>query len=256
MEPVECFLKQRSGVAQIFLEKEKEKIGNGSGFLIKGGIVTNSHVIRKASFDTIAIRFDDTNPEDQESYIRIVIDDVVKAESSEEEKDYAFLRMEEPEFEGRHRFNFAIKENIEVGQRVAFMGYPFGMFNLTSHIGYLSSIYVKNEVKIFQIDGSINGGNSGGPLVSLDTGNVIGIVTRAQTGLIEDQFNNLIRTFEKNRHELSKFEISISFAGFNAVEGFIETQDAMEIIVQNLRRSANVGIGYAFSSEYVRDSVG
>lgn len=255
MEPSDCFRLQKSGVVQIYLEKNHQKIGNGSGFLVNNGIVTNSHVIRAANFDAIAIRFDESNPNDQENYIRVVINDVVAAESHENEKDYAFLKMAEPEFNGKYRFNFSEDEEIEVGQRVAFMGYPFGLNNLTCHIGYISSIYEKNDVRIFQIDGSVNGGNSGGPLISLESGHVIGLIARSQTGLIEEQFKNLLHALRSNQEVLSKAKTSMSIGGFDPVQGFIASQAAMEIIAQNLRRSANVGIGYAFSSDYAKDHI-
>ncbi len=185
----------------------------------------------------------------------MVIDDVVAAESHENDKDYAFLQMAEPEFNGKYRFDFSEDEEIVVGQRVAFMGYPFGLDNLTCHIGYISSIYEKSDVRIFQIDGSVNGGNSGGPLISLESGHVIGLITRSQTGLIEEQFKNLLHALRSNQEALSKAKTIMRIGGFDPVQGFIASQAAMEIIAQNLRRSANVGIGYAFSSDYVKDHI-
>ena len=254
MNPIQCFEDCSSGTVQIFLEKEGRKIGSGSGFLINDGIITNYHVVRATSFDAIAIRFDGDDPSDQGSYIRVTIDDVVAAESPENEMDYAFLSMNELEFEGRYKFTFS-EESVKVGQKIAFMGYPFGMFNLTCHIGYISSIYTKNDVLIYQIDGSVNGGNSGGPLISLDTGNVIGIVTRAQTGLIEKQFDNLIQTLQSNQQALSKAKTIMKIGGFDPVQGFIASQAAMDVIAKNIKRSANVGIGFAFSSQYVYEKI-
>lgn len=253
MGPIKCFQECRSGVVQIFLERDHQKIGNGSGFLVSGGIITNSHVIRETDFDAIAIRFDDSDPAGQNSYIRVIINDVIAAESLENERDYAFLKMEEPEFNGRHLFSFSENETVKVGQMIAFMGYPFGMYNLTCHTGYISSIYEKNDILVYQIDGSINGGNSGGPLISLDSGDVIGIVTRAETGLVKEQFDNLINGLKSNQQAFSKAETSVTISGLDPVKGFIASQAAMEVIAQNLRRSANVGIGYAFSSDHVRD---
>lgn len=253
MDPIKCFKECRSGVVQIFLERDHRKIGGGSGFLVSGGIITNSHVIRATDFDAIAIRFDESDPGDQNSYLRVIINDVIAAESSEDEKDYAFLKMKEPEFSGRHLFSFSKNETVKVGQMIAFMGYPFGIYNLTCHTGYISSIYEKNDVLVYQIDGSVNGGNSGGPLISLDSGDVVGIVTRAQTGLIEEQLNNLMNALKSNQQALSKAKASVIFGGFDSVKGFVASQAAMEVITQNLRRSANVGIGYAFSSDYIRD---
>ena len=62
MNPIQCFENSFSGALQICLEKEGQKIGNGSGFLIDDGIITNSHVIRAADFDAIAIRFNGDDP--------------------------------------------------------------------------------------------------------------------------------------------------------------------------------------------------
>jgi len=253
MDPIKCFQECRSGVVQMFLERDHQKIGSGSGFLVSGGIITNSHVIRKIDFDAIAIRFNESDAADQSSYIRVIVNDVIAAESSENEKDYAFLKMEEPEFNDRHLFSFSENEMVKVGQMIAFMGYPFEMHNLTCHTGYISSIYEKNGVLVYQIDGSVNGGNSGGPLISLDSGDVIGIVTRAQTGLIEEQFSDLINALKSNQEALSQVKSGVSIAGIDPIRTLAASQAAMEIIAQNLRRSANVGIGYAFSSDHVRD---
>jgi hypothetical protein len=44
-------------------------------------------------------------------------------------------------------------------------------------------------------------------------------------------------------------------AGFDLTEGFLVTQSAMERLAQNIRRSANVGIGYAFCAGNVRDAI-
>ncbi len=253
MDPIKCFQEFRSGVVQIFLERDHQKIGSGSGFLVSGGIITNSHVIHKTNYDVIAIRFDESDSADQNSYVRVIINDVIAAESLENERDYAFLKMEEPEFTGRHLFSFSENETVKVGQMIAFMGYPFGMYNLTCHMGYISSIYEENGGLIYQIDGSVNGGNSGGPLISLDSGDVIGLVTRAETGLIKEQFSNLMNALKSNQQAFSKAKSSVIFGDFDSRKHFVKSQAAMEVIAKNLRRSANVGIGYAFSSDDVRD---
>lgn len=264
MNPVELIDHVRSGIAQISLERERERISSGSAFLVEGGLVTNSHNIRSFRFEALAIRFADTDPNRPESYVRLPpesLDRVVAAESQEGEKDYVYLKLWEPEFEGRHIFEFVDSSVLSVGQQIVFLGFPFGMYQLTSHIGYVSSIYERNMVKIIQIDGSVNGGNSGGPLLELETGRVAGIVTRAVTGLIEEQFLHLIEALQKNQIVLrqSRSRGSISFAvggvDIDPLQAIEVSQHAMERIAQNLRRSANVGIGYAYSANYVRDHV-
>jgi len=256
MEIVKLIKETRSGVVQILIERDKKLIGSGSGFLVEGGFVTNSHNIRSHEIDVIAIRFDDTNPNDSSNFIRIAPDDCVAAESSKDEKDFVYLKMSEPEFNGRHVFQFLeSNDSIMVGESSVFLGFPFGMTQLTSHMGFISSIHNRNGIKVLQIDGSVNGGNSGGPLVDIKTGKVAGIITRAVTGLIEEQFKYLLDALQQNRKMLNNAKSLMSIGGIDPIEGIKASQAAMEQIAKGLLRSANVGIGYAYSAEYVRDAI-
>ncbi|MEW6359946.1 MAG: serine protease [Planctomycetota bacterium] len=258
MMPIELIAAVRSGVAQVIVERDRERVGSGSAFLVDGGIITNSHNLRKVPYDALAIRFADTDAADPANYIRIVPDDCILAESPEEEKDYAYLKLDEPEFSGRHVFEFCCSDKpLSVGEQVVFLGFPFGMSGmsqLTSHVGHVSSIHNQKDVEIIQIDGSVNGGNSGGPLIDLTTGQVAGIVTRAVTGLIEEQFRNLICALRQNQ-EVCKRSQGMMTMGFDLAQAIGASYAAMEQISRDLFRSANVGIGYAYSARYARDAV-
>lgn len=256
MNPVELIDQVRSGVAQVLVERDRERIGSGSGFLVEGGLVTNSHNIRSRDIDAIAIRFGDTDPEDPESYIRLLPEDCLVAESLEGEKDYAYLSLLDSDFGDKHVFEFTDSSNpLSIGEQVVFLGFPFGMSQLTSHIGYVSSIHERNGVEIIQIDGSVNGGNSGGPLLDLKTGKVAGIVTRAVTGLIEEQFNRLIDALRQNQEACKGAQVTMRVGDIDPIQALGASQVAMEQIARDLHRSANVGIGYAYSSRYVRDHI-
>jgi len=255
---MELIAKVRSGVAQVRLEREGKTVATGTAFLVQGGLVTNSHVIRKAGdYDAVAIRFDDNHPEDTTQYIRLAkasFDDAVVAESSESDADYAYVHLDEDEFGGRHRFTFAKSPRLDVGQQVVFVGFPFGMPQLTCHLGHVSSLHIRNGVDIIQIDGSVNGGNSGGPLLSLESGQVVGIVTRAWTGL-ETKFDDLLEALRKNQEVLKQPRAHVSIGGIDTMDAFRATLAAVEQVAYHLRRSANVGIGYAFASEELRKRI-
>lgn len=256
MNPVELIAQMRSGVAQVLVEHERVRIGSGSGFLVEGGLVTNSHNIRSRDVDAIIIRFADTDSEDSASYIRMLPEDCVVAESPENERDYIYLRLLDSDFNDRYVFEFTDSSSpLSVGEQVLFLGFPFGMTQLTSHIGYVSSIHERNEVEIIQIDGSVNGGNSGGPLLDLKTGKVAGIVTRAVTGIIEEQFNRLIEALQQNQAACRGAQITMTIGSINPIQAIEASQRAMEKIARDLYRSANVGIGYAYSAKYVRDYI-
>ena len=106
---------------------------------------------------------------------------------------------------------------------------------------------------MIQIDGSVNGGNSGGPLLEMDGGTVIGIVTRAHVGFVAEQFDNLIGALRNNVDVLANQRASISIGGVDPIQAVRGSQAAMVEIAATLRRSANVGIGFAFSSSHISE---
>ncbi|GMV83805.1 MAG: hypothetical protein AMXMBFR7_49890 [Planctomycetota bacterium] len=178
-------------------------------------------------------------------------------ESPTQDKDYVVIGIEE-KLLGRHRFSFASDDGISAGDQILFLGYPFRMNRLTAHVGYVSSIFENNKVCVYQIDGSVNGGNSGGPMLTISSGKVAGIVTRALKGTIDEDFENLILCLGDNIRLLEQVVqcgISLSVGGFDAVEGVKSCQAAIKNIAENLYMSANVGIGYAFSSKYLRNKL-
>jgi len=260
MKPTELIKRCRSGIAQISLENDRECIGSGSAFLVDGGLVTNSHNLRRITFDTLVIRFESDINNNYSNEIRLSSQHCIEsiaAESPENEKDFVYIILSEPECNGRHIFEFSDSSSLIVGEQIVFMGYPFSSPHLTSHIGYVSSLHKSNGVEIIQIDGSVNSGNSGGPLIDLKTGKVAGIVTRAETGLLKEQFNQLLQAL-KNNHEILKHQQSfakISIAGIDPIQAMKASQASMEQIVTQLRRSANVGIGFAFSAKYVKEDI-
>jgi hypothetical protein len=255
--PVEHIAKVRSGIAQI-----SPVINNnvsdplGSAFLVEGGLVTNSHVLSTTASKHIAIRFADTDPNDIANYIIINnFKKIIARESPESARDYAYLKFDHQHFKNRHVFQFTDSSNLSVGEQVVFLGFPFGDQNMTSHIGYVSAMYIKNNVQIIQLDGSINGGNSGGPLLDLKTGKVVGIITKTNIGFLVKQFDELIESLKQNQIVLEKRQKMLDLGGVDPMNALKVSQAAMERIAKNLRQSANVGIGYAYSSNYVRDDI-
>lgn len=247
-----------SGIVHLVFLLNRERVSSGSGFLSGKRLITNSHVIRFGDFDTVAIRFHDSNTADLSDAIKLSRDDflsIVIKELPEEMEDYAVLRADEPEFAGRYNFELGSVEDVVVGQQVVFLGFPFDSLHLTAHVGYVSSKHQTKGINILQIDGSVNGGNSGGPLLTIESRRVAGIVTRKETGLGK-QFKELIKGLQNNQELLQQLKGmgTVSFFGLDIMGAFRASQATMEKIALNIERSANVGIGYAYSAEYVARS--
>jgi serine protease Do len=140
----------------------------GSGVILdpSGYIVTNEHVIRKAS----------------EIHVTLQDKTTVKATlvSSDPENDLAVLKV--PAGDKLHAAPIGTSTDLMIGETAIAAGNPFGLENSVS-VGVISaknrSIVADGEVvfdDFLQTDAAINPGNSGGPLLNIH-GEVIGINT-------------------------------------------------------------------------------
>ncbi len=144
--------------------------GVGSGFFISGDgyIVTNSHVVKDASY--IAVTTYDGKKYEAETV------------GTDEENDIAVLKINVPTDVDITFLEFGSSSTLTVGQKVLAIGNPFG-FDRTMASGIISGLSrpIRNEegkvlLGMIQTDTPINPGNSGGPLLN-SKGLVIGIST-------------------------------------------------------------------------------
>ena len=142
------------------------RIGQGSGFVISadGYILTNNHVVQDA--EEITVIFNDG----KETVASIV--------GTDPSTDIALIKIEKEHLE---YLTLGDSENIEVGELVMAIGSPF-RFQSTVSMGIVSAkgrsgigaVPVENFI---QTDAAINIGNSGGCLISMANGAVIGMNT-------------------------------------------------------------------------------
>jgi S1-C subfamily serine protease len=253
MPLMELFEQVRSGVFHINFVAQGRRVASGSGFLVSGLLVTNNHVFRGPPNAEVFIRHADSDPQRFEDAVRMPSAEFarrLRSGSDEQNFDFAVLDMPELVRDGTHQFTFAPENTAKVGKSVAFLGYPLEHQNLVCHAGLISSIYQTGPVKVLQLDASVNASNSGGPLLDVGTGQVIGIVTRKATGLTQ-MFQQLLQSFEQNIQALQGAQGMVGLGGVDPILALMASQRQMQTVAREIERSANVGIGYAFSSEHV-----
>lgn len=153
-----------------FLEPVITSSGSGSGSIIdkRGYVVTNMHVIEKASTITISLA-------DGSSYEGTVV-------GTDEESDIAVLKFTPPSGVLLKTISFGDSDTLKIGQKVIAIGNPFALertmttgiiSGLGRPIQESSNVIIRNMI---QTDAAINPGNSGGPLLD-SQGRMIGINT-------------------------------------------------------------------------------
>ncbi len=160
-------------------EKEKTKIGGGSGFIISkdGYVLTCNHVVKDPTADYTVI-IDPTKKYPAKVLAKDPLTDVAILKIKG--KDFPCLEMGD-------------SSEIELGETVLAVGNPLGEFEDTLSSGIISGLSRKITAHggpmvratslrgLIQTDAAINPGNSGGPLVNME-GKAIGINTAMVIG--------------------------------------------------------------------------
>ena len=202
----------------IFSIKDGKIIGTGTGFVYQeyGTVVTCAHVVSEDGVD-IMLRFSD---EDDPMPAKVVLLD--------SEHDIALLSFDDAE---KRKTPLEYDDtDVAEGKAIIFSGYPLGINDLTTHQGIISSkINDDLGMERYSIDGSVNPGNSGGPLMSID-GKVIGIInaTRQENAAYIRQIKSLPQVG------------AVSILGLDLIK-------MLNSIVDNLQ----LGIGYAVPAYYI-----
>jgi S1-C subfamily serine protease len=226
--------------------------------MVNGYLVTNFHVIYPHPPNSIVVlRTYDSNPEILLDGILIIsasFESLTETASDDIHDDYIVLNI--PELREKKLYNFILgsPKSKRIGDNIFFLGYPFEHRNLVCHTGAISSFYKDKNVDVIQIDGSVNASNSGGPLIDPVTSEVIGIITRKSTGLTQS-FDQLRSIIEENIKMLTQegFIATAIIGNIDLIQGMRHNQHQMLIITHEIQRSANVGIGYAFSIEPLKN---
>jgi S1-C subfamily serine protease len=156
-------------------------VGTGSGFFVTpdGHIITNKHVIGDM---------------DQDVSVKMMDGAVVNGRVVQVARDYdlALIKINGP---SANWLRLADEKEYESGTETLAIGTPAGLEWSVSK-GILSAVRMYNNILYIQTDTPINVGNSGGPLISLETGNVLGVNTFAIRKDVAEGLNFAIASTE------------------------------------------------------------
>ena len=157
---------------------DRKGSGLGAGFVVdagRGWIMTNAHVVgRSPSRVEIALHGQDFS-EATKVYVDPFLDlAVLKVSNAADTKG-----IEEPRLE--------CDDIPPVGHPVGAFGHPWRL-QFTGTRGIISGVTARYRTELLQTDAPINQGNSGGPLISLDSGRIVGINTAGIRGAQNTNF--------------------------------------------------------------------
>ena len=218
--------------------------GSGFHFLLPEIVITNYHVVDGADTKQAPAIEGVTEAGD-----RLQLELV--AHSPANLHDYAILRVRSPVPNNRHVLQPRIVTPVPRGTEVLFPGFPHGIAHLLVQRANVSGLVSPD---VFYLDGSINGGNSGGPIIDVSDGRVVGIVTQrrflggADLQALAQSAEQLRMHCQNSAGSGSVQIMGIDFGKFSQMMA-----EAMLILRQSLESNANSGIGIGFSIRFVTE---
>jgi S1-C subfamily serine protease len=209
------------------------KSRSGTAFLHKGGrLITASHVIENCSFQEVAL----ISSRGEKFGVKKIV--------SDQDHDLALVtpdtKMNAPSLP------LSSTEKFAVGLQVSSWGYPAGYKGQKPLFmsGYLSGVDLvetgdgKSTAR-WVINAAFNNGNSGGPLVEIERGEVIGVVSSKLAPLPKDIESALAAL--KNQKSNFVFERKLQ----DGTRVRMSEAQVIEFVLEYLRSQTQLVIGYA-----------
>jgi S1-C subfamily serine protease len=157
---------------------DRKGSGLGAGFVVdagRGWIMTNAHVVgRSPSRVEVALY-----GEDFSEASKVYVDPFL---------DLAIIRVSERvDIRGIEVPRLECDRIPPVGHPVGAFGHPWRL-QFTGTRGIISGVTARYRTELLQTDAPINQGNSGGPLISLESGGIVGINTAGIRGAQNTNF--------------------------------------------------------------------
>jgi S1-C subfamily serine protease len=150
----------------------------GAGFVVdaaRGWILTNAHVVSRSP-SRVEVAFHD---QEFAEATKLWVDPFM---------DVAILKIANPsQTEAISIPRLECSDNPPVGHPVGAFGHPWRL-QFTGTRGIISGVTSRYRTELLQTDAPINQGNSGGPLISLDDGRIVGINTAGIRGAQNTNF--------------------------------------------------------------------
>lgn len=206
----------------------------GTGFVVNrdGDIATAGHVVDKITSPTqiMVVPEVEIQADIQKNQAKVIARD----------SDHDLTILHSSYIKDKNIPPIALGEKIQLGNFAIFMGFPLDDPSITCGLAMIGGRTEKSLAKgakptsLLKIDGSINKGHSGGPLLSADTGKIVGILD-AKAGALADRLKIFSQTPPS---------ASISIGGNDPIELLQKTIIDLENITQ-------LGIGYAVPVEHL-----
>lgn len=232
----------------IFYSLSNVKLMAISGFKIGNQIITDDLIYNVKDADIINIKFFQEDGVTVYSSLKIQYKEFLNLLPDKNEFDnlgIAIIPAEFPEFENVPSLLLCKSCELKIGLSIAVIGYQSEHKNLALKTGIISSFYTNSKGLCFiQYDGTLKPGNSGAPLLDIDTGRVIGIATNREMGLSKS-YKELMEIIDTNLKILKEHEGKHDLIDVDMAQVLFANQSQIKHIAREFFLNATFSIRYA-----------
>ncbi len=166
---------------------------------------------------------------------------------------FAIIPADFPEFRNTSSLTLCRNCSPALGLEAVSMAYQTEYNNLSIKSALVSSSY-KNEngLSFIQYDGTVKPGSSGGPLIDVHSGSVLGIITNKEMSLVKN-YRNLIDIADGNLKLLKGEEGKWQINDIDPIQVLIANQNQIKHIAKEFFRNSTVRIGFALDIGHLMD---
>jgi len=248
---------QRSVSQLSFYSSAGIKITSMTGFKINGNfLITDDYLFRIYKAVKVKIAFVGGDGYSEAASVEISMNELKKrifTGLKVEKTPFAAINIDFQEFKNIPSLKLSKTKTIDIGQNIAVMGYQLDRDNLAINSGIISSSFINgNELKYYQVDSSIKQGNSGSPLINVDSGEVIGIIGH-KLAAITQSHKRMKQIINNNLAILKKSQGKFNVEEIDPIQVLIANQNQIKHISNEIYKTATMTNGYALDISYVND---
>jgi Trypsin-like peptidase domain len=148
---------------------------------------------------------------------------------------------------------FCRRCNNAIGKNVVIINYQFDQDNLAVNAGMISSYYIdEKKLSYLQFHGTIKAGISGSPVLDVETGVVIGVVTNRLLSMVKS-YKELMRITNTNLQMLGEVEGKWQIDNIDLVQVLIANQNQIKQITKQFMNGMSIKVGFALEVSQIVD---
>jgi hypothetical protein len=165
---------------------------------------------------------------------------------------FALIDIDFPQFDDIPSLQLSTFKKLKVGSPIAIIGHQMEHNNIAIKTGIVSSFCKQNGIKYIQFDAAMDRGNSGSPLIEVESGEVIGIVGQRLASLL-DSYKRMIQIINNNLVLLKEAEGKINMIDIDPIQVLIANQNQIKHIAQEFFKTASIVYGFALDINQISE---